>query len=76
MRKIGEGLVRKSKGFLHMNLSNLKGKSFDAKGIDCGGEGRSTTASLKEKLAGGFSRGITLAFFNSSIGLGFGFLFH
>ena len=30
-------MVRKSKGFLPMNLSNPKGESFDAKGIGCGG---------------------------------------
>ena len=60
-----EGLVRKSKGFLPMNLSNPKGESFDAKGIGCEGEERSITSGLKEKLAGGFSLGITLGFFNS-----------
>ena len=38
-----EGLVRKSKGFLPINLSNPKGDFFDAKRI-C----------LKEKLAGDF----------------------
>ena len=38
-----------------MNLSNLKGESFDVEGIGCGGEGRSTATGLKEKLAGGFS---------------------
>ena len=59
-----EGLVRKSKGSLPRNLSNPKRESFDAKGIGCGGEGRSTTTCLKEKLTGGFSRGITLGFFN------------
>ena len=59
-------MVRKSKAFLPMNLSNFKGESFDAEGIDCGGEGTSIVAGLKEKLAGGFSLGITLGFFNSS----------
>ena len=58
-------LVRKSKGFLPMNLSNPKGESFDAKGTDCVG-GRSKAAGLKEKLVGGFSRGITMGFFKSS----------
>ena len=57
-----KGFVRKSKGFLPMNLPNPKGESFDAEGI----EGRrSKVAGLREKLAGGFSRGITLGFFNS-----------
>ena len=60
-----EGLICKSKGFLPRNLSNPKGDSFDAKGISCGGEERSTAVGLKEKLAGGFSRGITLGFFSS-----------
>ena len=46
-----EGLVRKSKGFLLMNLYNPKGESFDAEGIDYGGEGRSKALGLKEKLA-------------------------
>ena len=58
-----EGFVRKSKGFLPMNLSNPKRESFDTKGIE---GGRSKVASLKENLAGGVSRGITLGFFNSS----------
>ena len=53
-----ERLVRKSKGFLHMNLSNAKGESFDVEGISCG-EARSTVVGFKEKLVGGFSRGIT-----------------
>ena len=48
-----------------MNLSNPKEEFSDAKGTDCLGERRSKAASLKEKLAGGFSRGITLGFFNS-----------
>ena len=61
-----EGLICKSKGFHPSNLSNPKGESFDTKRINYGGEGRSTTAGLKEKLAEGFSRGITLGFFNSS----------
>ena len=46
-----------------MNLSNLKGEFFDAKGIE---GGRSKVAGLKEKLAGGFSWGIIFGFFNSS----------
>ena len=58
-----EGFVRRSKRFLPMNLPNPKGESFDAKGIK---EGRSKIAGLKEKLVGGFSRGITLGFFSSS----------
>ena len=58
-----EGFVRKSKGFLPMNLPNPKGESFGVEEIE--GE-RSKVAGLKEKLAGGFSRGITLGFFNSS----------
>ena len=58
-----EGFVRKSKGFLPMNLPNPKGESFDTKGIE---GGRSKVPGLKEKLVGGFSRGITLGFFNSS----------
>ena len=48
-----------------MNLSNPKEEFFDTEGIDCIGEARSTAAGLKEKLTGGFSRGITLGFFNS-----------
>ena len=50
-----EWLVCKSKGFLPMKLSNPKGESFDVEGIGCGGDRRSTTVGLKEKLAGGFS---------------------
>ena len=46
-----------------MNLPNPKAEPFDTEGIE---EGRSKVASLKEKLEGGFSRGITLGFFNSS----------
>ena len=61
-----EGLVCKSNGFLHMNLSNPKEEFFDTEGTDCIGEARSTTTCLKEKLEGGFSRGITMSFFNSS----------
>ena len=49
-----------------MNLSNPKGKSFDAEGIGCGGNGRSKAICLKEKLAGGFSQSIILVFFNCS----------
>ena len=49
-----------------MNLSNAKAESFDVEGISCGGEGRSTAIGFKEILVGGFSRGITLGFFNSS----------
>ena len=49
-----------------MNLSNPKEECFDEEGIGCGGEERSTVTGLKEKLAGGFSRGITMGFFNSS----------
>ena len=58
-----KGFVSKSKGFLPMNLPNPKGESFDTEGIE---RGRSKAAGLKEKLAGGISRGITLGFFNSS----------
>ena len=58
-----EGFVHKLKGFLPMNFPNLKGESFDTEGIE---GGRSKVACLKEKLAGGFSRCITLGFFNSS----------
>ena len=61
-----KGLVRKSKGFLPMNLSNPKRESFDAEGIGSGEGGRSKATSLKEKFTGGFSRGITLGFFKSS----------
>ena len=49
-----------------MNLSNPKEEYCDVEGIGCGGEERSTVAGLKEKLAGGFSRGITMGFFSSS----------
>ena len=65
-RRMWKGWYINQKDFFSMNLSNSKGESFDAKGIGYGGEERSTTAGLKEKLAGGFSRGITLSFFNSS----------
>ena len=58
-----EGFVCKSKGFLPMNLPNPKGESFDTEGIE---GGRSIVIGFKEKLVGGFSRGITLGFFNSS----------
>ena len=58
-----EGLVHRSKGFLPMNLSNPKGESFDVEGVK---EGRSKVVGLKEKLEEGFSRGITLGFYNSS----------
>ena len=58
-----EGFVHKSKGFLPMNLPNPKGESFDTKGIE---GGRSKVVGLKQKLTAGFSRGITLGFFNSS----------
>ena len=46
-----------------MNLPYPKRESFDTKGIE---GGRSKVTGLKEKLAGGFSRVITLGFFNSS----------
>ena len=71
-----KGLVRKSKRFLPMNLSNPKEEFSNLEGIDCIGEGRSKAAGLKEKLAGGFSRGITLGFFNSSFGLLFPLIIH
>ena len=58
-----EGFVRRLKRFLPMNLSNPKGESFDAVGIE---GGRSKVIGLKEKMVGGFSRGIILGFFNSS----------
>ena len=61
-----KGLIRKSKGFLPMNLSNPKEEFSNAEGTSCIGEMRSKAKGLKEKLAGGFSRGITLGFFNSS----------
>ena len=71
-----EGLVHKSKGFLPINLSNPKGESFDVEEgkyllfghdrTDCVGRGRSKVVSLKEKLAGGFSQGITLGYIKSS----------
>ena len=51
-----------------MNLPNPKLESFDAKGIE---GGRSKAAILKEKLARGFSRGITLGFSTHLIRLGF-----
>ena len=59
-------MLCKSNGFLHMNLSILKGESFDVEGIGCVGGGRSKAVGLKEKLVGGFSQGITLGFFKSS----------
>ena len=65
-----EGLVRKSNGFLPMNFSNPKRESFDAEGISCGERERSKVAGLKEKLAGGFSQGITLDFSTQLIRLG------
>ena len=66
-----------------MNLSNPKGVSFGAEegkyllfghdetGCVRGGGGRLKAAGLKEKLVGGFSRSITLGFFNSSNRVGF-----
>ena len=56
-----EGFIRKSKGFLPMSLLNPKIESFDTKGVE---GGRSKVAGLKGKLVRGFSRGITLGFFN------------
>ena len=49
-----------------MNLSNPKEEFSEAEGTGCLGEGRTKARGLKEKLAGGFSQGITLGFFNSS----------
>ena len=59
-----------------MNISNPKGVSFGTEEgkyflfvhakTDCIGGGRLKVAGLKEKLARGFSRGVTLGFFNSS----------
>ena len=46
-----EGFVRKSNGFLPMNLLNPKGEYFDAEGIE---REISKVAGLKEKLARGF----------------------
>ena len=63
-----EGFVCKSKGFLPMNLPNPKGESFDAKGIE---GGISKVVCLKEKLAGGFSWGITWVFSTHLTRLGF-----
>ena len=48
-------LVRKSNGFLPMNLSNPKEDFSDAEGINCIGERRSKAVVLKQKLAEGFS---------------------
>ena len=45
-----------------MNFPNPKGESFNVERIG----GRSKVAGLKEKLVGGFSRVITLGYFNSS----------
>ena len=71
-----EGLVHKSKGFLHINLSNPKGVPFGVEegkqlllghdGTGCVGGGILKAIGLKEKMAGGSSRGITLGFFKSS----------
>ena len=58
-----EGFVCRSNKFIPMKFPNPKGESFDAEGIE---GGRSKVAGLKEKLVGGFSRGITLGFYNSS----------
>ena len=66
MKRGTEGLVCKSNGILPMNFSYHKGESFDSKGIGSGERGRSKVIGLKEKSARGFSRGITLGFFNSS----------
>ena len=46
-----------------MNVPNPKREFFDTKGIE---GGRSKVACLKGKLARGFSRSITLGFFNPS----------
>ena len=61
-----KGYVCRSKGFIPMNFSNPKEEFFYVEGIE---GGRSKVVGLKEKLAGGFSRGITLGFFNSSNGV-------
>ena len=58
-----EGFVRRSKGFIPVNLPNPKREFFDAEGIE---GGRSKVVGLKEKLAGGVSWGIAVGFFNSS----------
>ena len=50
-----EGLVRKSKGFLPINISNPKEEFSDTQGTVCIGEAKSTTIGLKEKLVGVFS---------------------
>ena len=65
-----EELVHKLNRFLHMNLSNPKGESFDAEGIGCGGEWRSTT---ERKIGGSlFSRYYSrlLQFLQSGSGFG------
>ena len=49
-----DGLVRKSKGFLPMNLSNPKRKFFYAKGTDCGGRGRTKAVVFEKKLREAF----------------------
>ena len=71
-----KGLVRKSKGFLPMNLSNPKEVFFGAEEgkyllfrhveTGCVRGGRFKAASLKDKIVGDFSRGIILCFFKSS----------
>ena len=42
-----EGLIRKSNGFLPINFSNPKEKTFNAEGIGCGGGERSKVAKRK-----------------------------
>ena len=49
-----------------MKLSNPKEEFSDVEGNGCIGERKSKAIGLKEKLVGGFSRGITLGFFNLS----------
>ena len=63
-----EGFVCRSKGFIPVNLPNLKGEFFEVEGIK---GRRSKVVGLKEKLAGGFSRGITVGFSTHLIRLRF-----
>ena len=76
-----KGLVRKSKRFLHMNLSNPKGVSFGTEEgtyllfghveTNCVGGGRLKATCLKEKLMGGFLEILLWAYSIHPIELGF-----
>ena len=67
-------LVRKSNGFIPMNLSNPKEELSDAEGIDCIGQRRSKAVVLKEKWEA-FLEVLLWAFSTHLTGLRFGLVF-